>query len=91
MYLSLADMASLLQTRSDGQKKLMDDGTSLLSWLSGKFADSRESVRMQAVEAWEMFTVNMVAQMSRNNGGSRSGYDQARENIRITLHCLLVT
>ncbi|CAM9091157.1 unnamed protein product [Scytosiphon promiscuus] len=78
VYLSLADMTSLLQTRTDGRKKLMDDGTSLLSWLSGKFADSRESVRVQAVEAWEMFTVNMVAQMSRNNGESRSGYDQAR-------------
>lgn len=69
VYLSLADLDGLFEFADapgqPGQKKrLMDVGNSILKWLSSKFSDSREGVRVHAVEAWERFAISTTARCS---------------------------
>lgn len=64
VYLSLADLNSLLLRADGGGKRFLDDGTALFSWISSRLKDNRTAVRIQAVEAWEMFTKSMLAQCS---------------------------
>lgn len=52
---------------------MLDDGTAIFSRLSNKLGDKREAVRIQAVEAWEMFTKSMVAQCSLDPKQARIG------------------
>ncbi|CBN76978.1 hypothetical protein Esi_0024_0150 [Ectocarpus siliculosus] len=66
VHLSLADPTRLLRAKdSAGKKRLLDVGTGLFTWLSGKSADGRDDVKVQAVESWEMFAVSMMAQIGR--------------------------
>lgn len=46
------------------KKRLIDIGNSMLKWLSSKFSDSREGVRVHAVEAWERFVISTTARCS---------------------------
>lgn len=61
MYLSLADLNSLL-VRQDGEKKRsLDVGTAIFSWLF-RLGKEKEVVRIQGIEAWDVFTESMVNQ-----------------------------
>lgn len=65
MYLSLADLNSLVLKQDGGKTMLLNAGTSMFLWLcSGFDEEGRVAVRIQALEVWEMFTKSIVAQCS---------------------------
>ena len=66
MVLSSADLGSLMR-RPKARKRLLDEGTAMFMRLSSKVGDEREAVRIQAMEAWEMFARSMVPQCSSLN------------------------
>jgi len=69
VYLSLADVNGLFKFADPpdkpGQKKrLIDIGSAMLVWLSSNFSDSREGVRMRAVEAWDRLSISATSRCS---------------------------
>ena len=75
MYLSLANLNSLL-VRQDGEKKRsLDVGTAIFSWLF-RLGKEREVVRIQGIEAWDVFTESMVNQC---------GLDPKKASISVSL------
>ncbi|CAM9096876.1 unnamed protein product, partial [Laminaria digitata] len=64
IFLSLADLTSLLQTRGTS-KNTFELATNKLLQVASGFSDKRAQVRAEAVEAWEMFVSNCLGKFKR--------------------------